>query len=597
MPLSSIFPPNVLGHPKGESGTHEVPESKPPKFRPPRDYRDKVPFYGKLPYYSGPYGVGIIDIEIPAENPRTFSKFTRKNGVHSLELETVLISLYYPSAHGLGVELPKYTRPCWLPKPRSMMSRGYGKMARLPEWPTMAFFFASTWFTRLPAYRNARMANHWPPEVFRPREYLAKRKTGSAPEGESDKPVWPLLIFSHGLGGNRRAYSTICGEFASYGFLVCAVEHRDGSCARTLVAHHKQGFGSRAEREETGGIEHGSHAHFHRYDVKDFIFSELDKGDLFPSHHVDQELRAAQLDMRLAEIEEAYLILCRINAGGGDYLTKHNLQHPDSKGGPSMGLENVNWKEWEGRFHLDNVTMAGHSFGAATTVEVLRHEHRFIHVTQGIIYDIWGMAIEPPDDKPNHRIQAPLLAINSEAFMYWPDNFKVVKGLCDEVRNHGNPAWLMTVRGTVHISQSDFCVLYPHVANLLLKTMLNPIRAIDLNVDASLDFIDRVLPFKNKPFHRALGNKKLLDIRVIDEMPTEHVPKKKYTAIRLKVEHEASKRLTTLSPEHARQKYWKQILADGGEEAWLHASPDGLVDKGIDDPQKEAESDAKANAG
>ena len=78
--------------------------------------------------------------------------------------------------------------------------------------------------------------------------------------------------------------------------------------------------------------------------------------------------------------------------------------------------------------------MLGYSFGAATTVEVLRHKDRFQYIGQGIIHDIWGAAIQHPEDKPDHRIDTPLLAINSEAFMYWPDNFKPVIELCREVK-------------------------------------------------------------------------------------------------------------------------------------------------------------------
>ena len=45
------------------------------------------------------YQAGFMDIEIPAASPRPFSHITRR-GRHILQLETVLISLYYPSAIG-----------------------------------------------------------------------------------------------------------------------------------------------------------------------------------------------------------------------------------------------------------------------------------------------------------------------------------------------------------------------------------------------------------------------------------------------------------------------------------------------------------------
>ena len=41
------------------------------------------------------------------------------------------------------------------------------------------------------------------------------------------------LIFSHGLTGHKMNYSGLCREFASYGFLVIALNHNDRSCEYT----------------------------------------------------------------------------------------------------------------------------------------------------------------------------------------------------------------------------------------------------------------------------------------------------------------------------------------------------------------------------
>lgn len=37
---------------------------------------------------------------------------------------------------------------------------------------------------------------------------------------------FPVVIFSHGLGGNRTTNTTVCCELASQGFIVASVEHR-----------------------------------------------------------------------------------------------------------------------------------------------------------------------------------------------------------------------------------------------------------------------------------------------------------------------------------------------------------------------------------
>ncbi|KAJ8321903.1 hypothetical protein KUTeg_000374 [Tegillarca granosa] len=48
---------------------------------------------------------------------------------------------------------------------------------------------------------------------------------------------FPVVIFSHGLGGNRTSNSTMCCELASQGFIVASVEHRLPSSTFTQVHH------------------------------------------------------------------------------------------------------------------------------------------------------------------------------------------------------------------------------------------------------------------------------------------------------------------------------------------------------------------------
>jgi platelet-activating factor acetylhydrolase len=79
-----------------------------------------------------------------------------------------------------------------------------------------------------------------------------------------------------------------------------------------------------------------------------------------------------------------------ICAGKGDEVARQNLRCEGYIGGSSRGLKGVDWTHWKGRFHVESFVVSGHSFGAATVVEVLRHTERFKNVQAGIIYDIWG---------------------------------------------------------------------------------------------------------------------------------------------------------------------------------------------------------------
>lgn len=36
---------------------------------------------------------------------------------------------------------------------------------------------------------------------------------------------WKVIIFSHGLGSNMTNYSSICGWWASHGYIVVSIQH------------------------------------------------------------------------------------------------------------------------------------------------------------------------------------------------------------------------------------------------------------------------------------------------------------------------------------------------------------------------------------
>jgi len=131
----------------------------------------------------------------------------------------------------------------------------------------------------------------------------------------------------------------------------------------------------------------------------------------------------------------------------------------------------------------------------------------------------------------------------------------------------------------VHISQSDFSLLYPHLSSFLLKMTVNPRRAIDLNINASLEFLKRVMPARMAAMNRGT-NEHLLEISTLEKLPEEHKPSDKYTAMRLRIPHEMRIRLT---PQWARRyvRDKRQQAKDLGKPR----DPSGNVLEGLEDLQ------------
>jgi platelet-activating factor acetylhydrolase len=274
----------------------------------------------------------------------------------------------------------------------------------------------------------------------------------------------------------------------------------------------------------------------------DYIFPKDNAYDTSPRNErgVDTELRGAQMDMRLAEIEEVFYALGRISSGHGDQVRAQNLRKAGNVGSSSKGLGGISWEDWAGRLYLDHVTIMGHSFGGATAAQALRLE-RFGWIGQGILLDAWGPAL--PDSPECNRFQKPTLSVGSEAFMHWTECHERIQQICREARNSGALCWSMTIKGSTHLSQTDFAVLYPNWMSLMMKTMVNPKRAIHLTIYSALEFLKITLPPQQTRFDAS--KEQLLSSAVDSETKAlfDHRPDDKFIATRLFIPDEFSLRL------------------------------------------------------
>lgn len=148
----------------------------------------------------------------------------------------------------------------------------------------------------------------------------------------------------------------------------------------------------------------------------------------------------------------------------------------------------------------------------------------------------------------------------------------------EEASEHGHPAYLLTVRGSVHITQSDFSILYRHITSFLLKATVNPTRAIDLNISASLEFLRLIMPHYGGGrtiLDRCMTNEAILHTELLESMPDENRPDDHFIAAKLKVKHEFRKRVA--SGYRRRMERHRRANAEASysvsDEVWSHYKP------------------------
>ncbi|KZV99493.1 alpha/beta-hydrolase [Exidia glandulosa HHB12029] len=384
-----------------------------------------------LPAYQGPYNVGVCDVEFAVDEPRTFGTFKHKTlpieGEAGLLLKTVMFSLFYPA------EITGKPQPVvWFPNLRQTID-GFLKMAnrtpnvwyRAVAYPCAA---AAIWGTTFPATKDAPLL---------------------PPPADGPFKKWPLVIFSHGVGCSRLMYSAFCGELASRGYIVAALEHRDGTSPSSLI---------------TGAD--GTVKRIDWLQWSDLEWPELPK-DAQPKD--DTMLRHEQIKMRCAEVFEVIHALNKLSTTGV---------------APTPKLDDERWK------HLDasKPIMTGHSLGgacalAAAAVNAPVPDPKRVPFQSVVAFDPAVQRLVPwQKELPN-----PLLIVNSEEFAVgdeWMLFAEQVAGTVMESRPE-----VFTISGATHPSFSDVFLIIPASITRMTGMHAPADVVVETAVDATLDFL------------------------------------------------------------------------------------------------------------
>lgn len=320
----------------------------------------------------------------------------------ALQLSEIAFSVYYPTYSNLSAKRYRYLD--WLIRPirGSLAGIAYFKgLSTLLLWPVF-FFYAS--LIKIPVHSNAPIL---PPST-----------------NGDDTKAWPLVVFSHGLAGQRTTYSHLCARIASTGKVVVVMEHRDGSAPFCYPRSPETGKRDPLLYIKATDTSHG--------DGNKFAF------------------RREQLEQRRFEIYTAIDALKKLSVDGD----LGNLSAIDDS--------DLDWSDFRGKIGFNTLQLTGHSFGAATLFSLLSHEpsegFEPLPVTHALFLDPW---LEPFEEsgpiQANVNAQVKKVILHSEGFTLWRGHMAQVI----EVAEAWGNVPIYTVARTTHQSFSDYKVLLP----------------------------------------------------------------------------------------------------------------------------------------
>lgn len=318
------------------------------------------------------------------------------------------------------------------------------------------------------------------------------------------------MIFSHGLGGSRNAYSHLVGSIASHGVIVIATEHRDGSTPISYIRDVPSQDGT----DEKPTPKYGKQT----TDYRRLAHT--------PSPEVE-EGRNEQLKIRLWEMGLIHDSLLKVD---------------EAKPLTNLNTSSVSLSMFASKMEVHtpgSITFAGHSFGGATVTQFIKSTFyspetsttppeytplftpssrspismQITPNTPVMLLDIWCMPLRAtttrwlwdkpfPCYAPNGRGGAALLAVESQAFYKWRVHLKATKRLLspnpasDDYKHEYKNGQMSEPNffyadSSAHLSQSDFGMLFPWVVKKVFAAE-EPERVMRLNVRAILQTMRNV---------------------------------------------------------------------------------------------------------
>lgn len=391
-----------------------------------------------IPNCTGPYNVGCVDIMTKDKSiPKDFHD---PYAVCHAELGS-FFRLFYPCAN---VDVSQYKQATWTPEPNQKLY-AYAFMKHLnisPRW----FGWLSHLLTKnikMHAYEDVPVIDQESWQVMQNLPHLKKKSN------------FPLVLFSHGLGGQRAMYSVFCTQLASEGFIVAAVEHRDTSSTSSYVMSNNETI-----------------------EVPYYITQTVDDGD-----KERFRLRNTQLKQRTREMMAALDTLEALN------------NNPAS-------IQNMMTVKFDLCTLKDRIDVAcplimGHSFGGATMLNTLKKDPR---LKCGIGLDVWFVPLSDDFYKEDASTDKPVLLINTERF-----NWKKNLARCEKYINNTTKDYVefLTLRGTGHMDQTDVPGVVPQfIASWIVKKHPEQMKfadAIHVQRKIILDYFGKYLQRNETP--------------------------------------------------------------------------------------------------